>query len=91
MGGSREGAFPVDRVLRPGLSWLMEGMPHRSMSLLTAFASAMATAFALDYMAHAEWGLSPVVIRRDALVVAGVLAVATIIKALIERKRNRDV
>jgi hypothetical protein len=57
------------------------------MSLLTALASATATAFALDYMARAEWGLTLVVIRRDALVVAGVLAFATIVMAVIERKR----
>ena len=61
------------------------------MSLFTALASATATAFALDYMARTEWGLQLVVIRRDALVVAGVLAFATILKALIERKRNRDI
>ena len=61
------------------------------MSLITALASATATAFALDYMARTEWGLTPVVIWRDALVVAGILAFATIVKILIEIKWNRDV
>jgi hypothetical protein len=69
----------------------MERTPDRSMSLFTGLASATATAFALDYMVRAEWGLSLDVIRREALAVAGVLAFATIVKALIERKRNRDI
>ena len=68
----------------------MERTPDRSMSLFTALVSATATALALDYVAHAEWGLTLVVIRRDALVGAGVFAFATIIIALIERTRNRN-
>ena len=60
------------------------------MSQFTALVSAIATAFALGYVAHAEWGVALVVIRRDALVVAGVLAFATIVKALIERNGNRN-
>ncbi len=68
----------------------MERTPDRSMSLFTALATATVTAVALDYIAHAEWGLTLVLIRRDALVVAGVLTLVTILRAVIERKRNRN-
>ena len=60
------------------------------MSLFTAIASATATAFALDYITHAEWGPPLIVIRRDALVIAGFVTLAMIIKALLQRKRKRD-
>jgi hypothetical protein len=60
------------------------------MSLFAAIASAAATAFALDYITHAEWGLSLIVIRRDALVIAGFVTLAMITKALLQRKKKRD-
>ena len=60
------------------------------MSLFTALATATVTAVALDYIAHAEWGLTLMVIRRDALVVAGALTLVTILRAVIEKKRNRN-
>ena len=60
------------------------------MSLFTALATATVTAVALDYIAHAEWGLTLVVIWRDALVVAGALTLVTILRTVIEKKRNRN-
>jgi hypothetical protein len=66
----------------------MAKTPDNSMSLLTALASAAATAYALAYMAHAEWGLSRIVIREDAVGMAGVLGVAIIAKMVFQRKNK---
>ena len=57
----------------------------KSLSLFSALASAAATAYALDYVIHNEWGLSLITIRRDAMAAAGLLVFATIVKALVRR------
>jgi hypothetical protein len=59
------------------------------MSLLTALASAAATAYALAYVAHSEWGLSRTDIRQDALALAALLGVALTVKTWLRRKKNR--
>jgi hypothetical protein len=64
--------------------------PDRSMSLLTALASAAATAYALAYVAHFEWGLSRIKIREDALALAAVLGIALTTKAVLQRRNNRE-
>jgi hypothetical protein len=66
----------------------MAKTPDHSMSLLTALASAAATAYALAYMAHAEWGLSRIVIREDAIGMAGLLGIAIIAKMVFRRKKG---
>jgi hypothetical protein len=66
----------------------MAKTPDNSMSLLMALASAAATAYALAYMAHAEWGLSRIVIREDAIGMAGLLGVAIIAKMVFRRKKG---
>ena len=53
------------------------------MSVLTALASAAATAYALAYVAHSEWGLSRIKIREDALALAALLGVALTVKTLL--------
>jgi hypothetical protein len=60
----------------------------RSMSLFTALASATVTAYALAYITHAEWGLRLVVVREDALGMAGVLGVVIITKIFFRRKKR---
>jgi len=59
------------------------------MSILTALASAAATAYALAYVAHSEWGISRIRIREDALVLAALLGVAVTAKVVLQRKRNK--
>jgi hypothetical protein len=66
----------------------MAKTPDKSMSLFTALASAAATAYALAYMAHAEWGLSRIVIREDAIGMAGLLGTA-IVAGIILRRKNK--
>jgi hypothetical protein len=66
----------------------MAKSPDKSMSLLTAVASAAATAYALAYVAHAEWGLSRIVIREDAMGMAGLLGVAVIARIVFRRKNK---
>jgi hypothetical protein len=66
----------------------MAKTPDNSMSLLTALVSAAATAYALAYMAHAEWGLSRIVIREDAIGMAGLLGIAIIAK-MVFRGKNK--
>ncbi len=66
----------------------MSKTPDNSISLLAGLASAAATAYALAYMAHAEWGLSRVVIREDAVGLAGLLGVAIIAKMVFRRKKK---
>jgi hypothetical protein len=67
----------------------MEKTPDPSMSLMTALASAAATAYALAYITHAEWGLSRVVIREDAMGMAGLLGVAIIAKIVFQRRKKK--
>jgi hypothetical protein len=59
------------------------------MSLLTALASAAATAYALAYVAHSEWGISRVQIREDALALAALLGVGLAAKIVLQRKNNK--
>jgi len=63
--------------------------PDQLMRLLTAFASAAATAYALAYVAHSEWGLSRINIREDALALATLLGVALTVKTWLRRKNNK--
>jgi hypothetical protein len=63
--------------------------PDQPMRLLTALASAAATAYALAYMAHSEWGISRIEIREDALVLAALLGVAMTVNIVLRRKRNK--
>lgn len=58
------------------------------MSLLTALTSAAATAYALAYVAHAEWGMSRIVIREEAIGMAGLLAVAIVARIIFRRKKK---
>jgi hypothetical protein len=60
----------------------------KTISLFTALTTAAATAFALEYMIHAEWGLHRVAIREDALGAAGVLIVLLGLKAIFARKKK---
>ena len=60
----------------------------RSMSLFTALASATVTAYAVAYISHAEWGLKRIVIREDALGMAGVLGIAILTKIIFRRKKK---
>jgi hypothetical protein len=66
----------------------MAKIPDKSMSLFTALASATATAYALAYMAHAEWGLSRIVIREDAIGMAGLLGTAIVARIILRRKNK---
>jgi hypothetical protein len=66
----------------------MEKTPDRSMSLLTALASAAATAYVMAYMAHAEWGISRIVIREDAMGAAGLLGIAIVVRIVFRRKNK---
>jgi hypothetical protein len=66
----------------------MAETPDKSMSLFTALASAAATAYALAYVAHAEWGVSRIVIREDAIGMAGLLAAAICVKVIFRRKNK---
>jgi hypothetical protein len=59
------------------------------MSLLTALASATATAYALAYVAHSEWGLSRTRIREDALALAALVVVALTAKMVLRGKNNK--
>jgi hypothetical protein len=66
----------------------MAKTPDKSMSLFSALASAAATAYALAYVAHAEWGVSRIVIREDAIGMAGLLGVAIAAKIILRRKNK---
>jgi len=59
------------------------------MSVLTALASAAATAYALAYVAHSEWGMSRIRIREDALALAAMLGVALTVNTLLGLKKNK--
>ena len=63
--------------------------PDQSMRLLTALASAAATAYALAYLAHSEWGLSRTNIRQDALALAALLGVALTVKIWLRRRNKK--
>jgi hypothetical protein len=67
----------------------MAKQPDQSMSLLTALASATATAYALAYVAHSEWGLSRMKIREDALALAALVGVAFTLKVVLRGKKNK--
>jgi hypothetical protein len=60
----------------------------KSISLLTALASATATAYALAYVAHSEWGISRIRIREDALALAVLLGVGLTAKIVLQGKKN---
>jgi hypothetical protein len=66
----------------------MAETPDKSMSLFTALASAAATAYALAYVAHAEWGVSRIVIREDAIGMAGLLGIVLVAKVMLRRKNK---
>jgi hypothetical protein len=59
------------------------------MRLLTALASAAATAYALAYLAHSEWGFSRTNIREDALALAALLGVALTVKTWLRRRNKK--
>lgn len=67
----------------------MADNPDKSMSLFTALMSATATAYALAYIAHAEWGLRRTFIRDDALGMAAILGVAVMAKIIFQRKKKK--
>ncbi len=67
----------------------MANNPDKATGLLTAFVSATATAYALAYVAHAEWGLRRVVIREEAMGLAALLAIAIIAGMVFQRNRNK--
>ena len=67
----------------------MAKQPDPSISLLTALASATATAYALAYVAHSEWGLSRIKIREDALALAAMVGVALTLKMVLRGKKNK--
>jgi hypothetical protein len=62
--------------------------PDQSVNLLSALASAAATAYALAYVAHSEWGLSRIRIREDALALAVLLGAAMTVRMLLRRSRG---
>ena len=62
--------------------------PDPSMRLLTALVSAAATAYALAYAAHCEWGISRSKIREDALMLALLLGVAMTVNIVLRRKKG---
>jgi hypothetical protein len=66
----------------------MANVPDKSMSLFTALASATATAYALAYIAHGEWGLRRIMIREDAVGTAAILGMAIIAKMVFQRKKK---
>jgi hypothetical protein len=63
--------------------------PDRSVNLLSALASAAATAYALAYVAHSEWGFSSLKIREDALALAVVLGAIMTARMLLRRRNNK--
>jgi hypothetical protein len=86
------GRPPVYGLRHPGTALYFNGMAERpdpSLSILTALASAAATAYALAYVAHSEWGISRIRIREDALVLAALLAAAMTARIVLQRKRNK--
>jgi hypothetical protein len=67
----------------------MTDTPDKFTGLLTGFVSATATAYALAYVAHAEWGLRRVVIREEAMGMAAILAIAMIARIVFQRNRKK--
>jgi uncharacterized protein (DUF2342 family) len=83
------GSLMACAVPPPGFTLRRMAKPlDQSMSLLTALASAAATAYALAYVAHAEWGISRVRIREDALALAAVLGITMMVKIVLKRRGN---
>jgi hypothetical protein len=76
-------------VRPPGLNCGMRKPSDRSVNLLTSLASAAATAYALAYLAHSEWGFSRIRIREDALALAGFLVIVLSLKAVFWGKKNK--
>ena len=66
----------------------MANNPGKSMRMLTALASASVTAYALAYITHAEWGFRRIVIREDALGMAGVLGIAIMARIIFQRSKR---
>ena len=60
----------------------------KSVSLFTALATAAATAFALEYLIHAEWGFHRLAIREDALGAAGLLIVLLGLRIVFARNKK---
>jgi hypothetical protein len=66
----------------------MRNNPDGSVSWLAAFAAATAIAYTLAHFTHAEWGFSRIVIREDALGMAGLLVVAISTTIVFRRKKG---
>ena len=66
----------------------MANAPKESASLFTALISATVTACAIAYVTHFEWHFSRVEVRRDALVLAALMAVALGVKLLLRGRKN---
>lgn len=52
--------------------------------MLLALAGAALVAYALDYTIYTKYGISLLTIRRDAFIMAGFVALALILKSLVE-------
>ncbi len=57
---------------------------ERTVRLFLALAGAAVMAYALGYVMHARYGISLLTIRRDAFISAGFLALAMMLKSLLE-------
>jgi hypothetical protein len=68
----------------------MQNAQNTYISIVRLVAGAIVAAFFLDFMAHAELGFTLHVIRRDALIVAGLLAFAIIARELVDKKINTN-
>jgi hypothetical protein len=60
----------------------------KTIGLTTALIAAVVTAFALEYMIHAEWGMHRAAIREDALGAVGLLVMLLGLKAIFTRDRK---
>jgi hypothetical protein len=68
---------------------VMADAPGKFTGVLTAFVSAALTAYALAYIAHAEWGLRRAVIREEAIGMAAIL-VMTMIATMIFQRNGKN-
>ena len=66
----------------------MANAPRQSTSLFTALMSATVTAYTIAYVTHFKWHFSRVEVRRDALVLAALMAVALGVKLLLRGRKN---
>ena len=66
----------------------MANDPKESASLFTALTSATVSAYAIAYVAHFEWHFSRVEVRRDALVIAALMAVTLGVKLFLRGRKN---